>query len=393
MKKKRIVVLGFMGGCPIAGVIWQHLHYIVGLQRLGHEVFYIEDTSRFPYNPSNFDISDDSSYAVQTLKRLASEYGFDDRWAYCARYREPFEIVGMRREELLQLYRDADAALNICGSHNLNEDLALISNLLYVESDPGVEQIKVDQGNEATLSFLKAHRALFTFGENVGSPSFPVPTHGLTWLPTRQPVVTDLWCHHTEASPLAVEALFTSICNWSTSGKKDIHWRDSDYLWSKSLEFLKFVEAPQRSGEMFELATDIREDSEHELFINNRWHLILPHDLSTHWNSYRDYIRDSKGEFTCAKDQYVRLHTGWFSDRSACYLAAGRPVITQETGFSNFYGNGEGLIGFSTLEEIVEAVHSIRADYKKHSRAALEIAREFFEAERVLKSLLDRAGI
>ena len=144
---------------------------------------------------------------------------------------------------------------------------------------------------------------------------------------------------------------------------------------------------------MFELATDIKETEEQKLFEKNQWRLILPHDLSTHWNSYRDYIANSKGEFTCAKDQYVRLHTGWFSDRSACYLAAGRPVITQETGFSKFYGQGEGLIGFSTLEEIVEAAHSIRANYKKHSRAALEIAREFFEAEKVLKSLLDRAGI
>ena len=393
MKKKKIIVLGFMGGCPIAGVIWQHIHYIVGLQRLGHDVYYVEDTSRFPYNPSNFDISDDYGYAAQTLTKLAKEHEFEGRWAYCARYRESFEMVGMKHEELLQLYRDSDAALNICGSHNLNEDLALIPNLIYVESDPGVEQIKVDQNNETTISFLKEHRRLFTFGENIGTLDFSVPTHGLTWLPTRQPVVTDLWCHHAEALPPAPEALFTSICNWSTSGKKDITWRDSQYLWSKSLEFLKFVEAPRRSGEIFELATDIKEPEEQKLFEKNQWRLILPHDLSTYWNGYRDYIVNSKGEFTCAKDQYVRLHTGWFSDRSACYLAAGRPVITQETGFNKFYGKGEGLIGFSTLEEIVEAAHSIRADYKKHSRAALEIAREFFEAEKVLKSLLDRAGI
>jgi hypothetical protein len=111
------------------------------------------------------------------------------------------------------------------------------------------------------------------------------------------------------------------------------------------------------------------------------------------WNGYRDYIRNSKGEFTCAKDQYVRLNTGWFSDRTACYLAAGRPVITQETGFSSFYGGDAGLLPFSTVEEIVEAVASIRADYGRHSRAALEIAREVFEAEKVLASLLDRAGV
>ena len=382
-----------MGGCPIAGVIWQHIHYIVGLQRLGHEVFYVEDTSRFPYNPSTFDISDDFSYATQTLGTLAKEHGFEGKWAYCARYRNPYQMAGMERTELLQLYRECDAALNICGSHDLNEDLALIPHLIYVESDPGVEQIKVDQSNETTLSFLKHHQHLFTFGENIGTPAFPVPTHGLTWLPTRQPVVTDLWAPSKPIKTPPPEALYTSICNWSTSGKKDITWRDSQYLWSKSLEFLRFVEAPRCAGEMFELATDIKEPSEQELFLRNNWRLILPHDLSTNWNGYRDYIKNSKGEFTCAKDQYIRLHTGWFSDRSACYLAAGRPVITQETGFSAHYGHGYGLLGFSTLEEIVEAVHSIRMDYAKHSQAALEIARETFEAEKVLKSLLDRASV
>jgi hypothetical protein len=111
------------------------------------------------------------------------------------------------------------------------------------------------------------------------------------------------------------------------------------------------------------------------------------------WNGYRDYIRNSRGEFTCAKDQYIRLNTGWFSDRTACYLAAGRPVITQETGFTSHYGGKEGLLSFSSMEEITDAVASIRADYKKHSRAALAIAREVFEAEKVLASLLDRAGV
>lgn len=389
--KKKIIVLGFMGGCPIAGVIWQHLHYIIGLQRLGHEVFYVEDTSNFPYNSSTFDISDDFSYAAQTLEKLSKEHGFC--WAYCARYKDPFEMAGMDRSSLLQLYRDADCALNICGSHDLNDDLALIKNLIYVESDPGVEQIKIDQGNEATLSFLKYHQHLFTFGENIGTSNFKVPTHGLSWLPTRQPIVTDFWCPTSTAIPPAEEALYTSICNWSTSGKKDIVWRDSKYLWSKSLEFLKFIEAPKKAGEMFELATDITKESESDLFLKNDWRLVLPHDLSSNWESYRNYICNSKGEFTCAKDQYIRLNTGWFSDRSACYLAAGRPVITQETGFSSYFGGKEGLLGFSTIEEIVEAANSIRSDYAKHSRAALAIARETFEAEKVLKSLLDRAGV
>jgi len=393
MKRKKIIVLGFMGGMPIAGVIWQHIHYIVGLQRLGHEVTYVEDTLNYPYDPVAFNISDDYSYATQTLGHLAKEHGFEGRWAYCARFKESTEIAGMSLAELRTLYKEADCALNICGSHDMNDDLRTIRNLIYVESDPGVEQIKIDQGESETINYLKEHRHLFTFGENIGTPAFVLPTHDFKWLPTRQPVVTDLWCAGIEAPAPDPSALFTTICNWSTSGKKDIVWKDSNYLWSKSLEFLRFIEAPKLSGEPFEMATDIKKEEELELFRKNHWKLVLPHDLSVDWNGYRDYIRNSKGEFTCAKDQYIRLNTGWFSDRTACYLAAGRPVITQETGFTAHYGGKEGLLTFSTMEEIVEAVTAIRADYKKHSRAALEIAREVFEAEKVLASLLERASV
>ena len=393
MKRKKIIVLGFMGGCPIAGVIWQHVHYIVGLQRLGHEVYYVEDTSNYPYNPVTLDLSADFSYALETLRKLASQHGFEGRWAYCARYKEPFAIAGMERVALLKLYKEADCALNICGSHDLNEDLALIHHLIYVESDPGVEQIKIDKGEQDTIDYCRAHQHLFTFGENIGTPTFPVPLHGFTWLPTRQPVVTDLWCAAAEAPPPPPKALLTSICNWSTGNKKDILWRDSNYLWSKSQAFLRFVEAPKRSGEPLELAADIANESERKLLLENDWKIMLPRDLSVGWDGYRDYIRGSKGEFTCAKDQYVRLNTGWFSDRTACYLAAGRPAITQETGFTRHYGGNQGLLSFSTMDEIVEAVASIRDDYERHSRAALAIARDIFEAEKVLASLLERAGV
>lgn len=390
MKRKRIIVLGFMGGCPVAGVIWQHLHYIVGLQRLGHEVWYVEDGLRYPYDPEAFTITEDFSYAARMLGRLARQYGFEDRWCFCARYGEEPRTAGLELEKLRQLYRDCDAALNVCGSHDMNDDLRTIRRLVYVESDPGVEQIKIDLGDEATRSYLAEHAVLFTFGESVGTERFPVPLHGMEWLPTRQPVVTDFW--RTDGPP-PEGAVFTSICNWSTSGKKDITWRDSNYLWSKSLEFLKFVSAPERCGETFELATDIKDAEEKELFLSRGWRLVLPHELSTRWDDYRDYIRASKGEFTVAKDQYTRLHTGWFSDRSACYLAAGRPVITQETGFSEFYGNGEGLLPFRSAGDIEEAATAVRGDYARHSRAAADLARGYFEAEKVLASLLDRAGV
>jgi hypothetical protein len=281
-----------------------------------------------------------------------------------------------------ELYREADAILNVCGSQEFNEDLLKSDRILYVESDPGVEQIKVDKGIEATVEYLKAHRALFSFGESIGSPEFPVPLHGFKWLPTRQPVVTDLW--HTEAAPPG-GAVFTSVANWNTSGKKDIEWRGEKYLWSKSLEFLKFIEAPRVAGEEFELATSINDPSLREKFAASGWRFTSPDRMSIEFDEYREYLRNSKGEFTVAKDQYVRLNTGWFSDRTACYLACGRPTITQETGFTRHYGQQKGLFAFKTLEEIGEAVREINADYAKHCRAAYEVAKEYFEAEKVLR--------
>ena len=390
MKRKRIVVMGFMGGMPIAGVIWQHIHYVVGLQRLGHEVYYIEDSARLPYNPETFEVNDEVDYPGKILDRLAREFDFKNRWAFCARYLKETPTIGLPLKKIRQLYREADAILNICGTQEFNDDLLKSDRIIYVESDPGVEQIKIDKGVRSTIDYLSRHHALFTFGENVSTRNFPVPKHGFKWNATRQPIVTDLWKAKRGPKPTAV---FTSIANWSTSGLKDITWRGRKYLWSKSREFLRFVGAPKKSGETFELATNIPDERIRKKFKANDWRFTSPLQMSVNYWLYRDYIQQSKGEFTVAKDQYVHLNTGWFSDRSACYLAAGRPVITQETGFTKNYGGDAGLLVFRSLGEIADAVKMINADYKKHSGAARQIAREIFEAEKVLKSLLDRAGI
>jgi hypothetical protein len=375
---------------PIAGVIWQHIHYVVGMQRLGHDVYYIEDSARLPYNPETFEVTDEFDYAARLLRRLSREFDFKNRWAFCARYLPGNPTAGLPLKKIRQLYREADAILNVCGTQEFNEDLLASDRILYIESDPGVEQIKIDKGVKSAIEYLRRHRALFTFGENVGTKSFPVPTHGFKWLPTRQPVVTDFWKTKRSRSGSAV---FTTVANWSTSGLKDISWRGQKYLWSKSREFLRFIAAPKKAGEIFELATNIEHGATRKKFERNDWRLHCPLQMSVDYWLYRDYLRRSKGEFTVAKDQYVRLNSGWFSDRSACYLAAGRPVITQETGFTRIYSGELGLLAFRTLDDIADAVKQINADYMRHSRAARAIAREFFESEKVLKSLLDRAGV
>ena len=330
------------------------------------------------------------AYAARLLDRLSREFGFKNRWAFCARYLPGNPTSGLSLKKIRQLYREVDAILNICGAQEFNDDLLGSDRILFIESDPGVEQIKIDKGVRSTIEYLVRHRALFTFGENIGTKSFPVPTHRFKWLPTRQPVVIDFW---ETKRPLPRVAVFTSVANWSTSGLKDISWRGQRYLWSKSREFLRFISAPRKADETFELATNVEDVKTRRRFERNGWRLRCPLQMSIDYWLYRDYIQRSKGEFTVAKDQYIRLNTGWFSDRSACYLAASRPVITQETGFTKLYGGTTGLLSFQSLGEIVDAVKAINCDYKKHSRAACDLANEFFEAKKVLKSILDRAGI
>ena len=149
MKRKRIVVMGFMGSMPIAGVIWQAIHYVVGLQRLGHDVYFIEDSARLPYNPETFEVTDEFDYAAKVLDRLARDFDFKNRWAYCARYLPGNPTAGFSLKKIRQLYRDADAILNVCGTQEFNDDLLVSDRILYIESDPGVEQIKIDKALES----------------------------------------------------------------------------------------------------------------------------------------------------------------------------------------------------------------------------------------------------
>jgi hypothetical protein len=202
-------------------------------------------------------------------------------------------------------------------------------------------------------------------------------------------VLLDLW-----QAGVPCKKEFTTVGNWKQVGY-DIEYQGETYYWSKHLEFLKFIDLPLRIRQPIELAIGVAnlEPEERHTLESNGWRLADAHALTADPWLYRNYIRDSRGEFTVAKDQNIRLRTGWFSDRSACYLAAGRPVITQDTGFGKFLPTGEGLFAFKTMEEIVAAFEAISADYEKHSRGARAIAEEYFRAETVLAKMLNDLGL
>ena len=382
----RIIVFGILFWYPLAGVTYQFLHYLIGLRRLGYDPYYVEDSGRWIYDPVLNDLSPDASRNVQAVAQVLDAYGFGDRWAFRGNY-PGGRCYGMTDDQIRKLYRDADAFLNVTGAQEIREDHLRCPRRIYVESDPFASQVKVASGDAETIAALAAHDTHFSFGENLGQPDCLVPVERFTWLPTRQPVALDLWQHD---RPLN-DSRYTTITTWRNTGK-DITFRGERFYWTKDREFEKFLDLPRQREVAFELAVSVDEPVRGRL-TTHRWHQRDSVDLSVDFTVYRRYIEGSRGEFTVARDQYVRPRTGWFSDRSACYLAAGRPVITQETGFSKFIPTGRGLFAFTTMDDVLAALDSIESDYEGHCRAARELAEEYFSAERVVGSLMARAGL
>jgi hypothetical protein len=387
-----VLVLGMMGRTPFAGVAWQVLHYLEGLRRSGCDVSYIEDTGDWPYDPEQDAITDDCRYTTTYIARLMAWCGMPDRWAYRAASRGG-RTFGMSEARVDDLLARADALINLTGATLLRDEHLRVPVRIFLETDPVLPQIEVAQGRRFTIDLLAAHTHLFTFGENFGAPDCDVPLGRFAYLPTRQPIVLDWW-GAAVPRPRAADGdgRYTTVASWEQSGK-DVVWEGETYLWSKHHEFLKFLDLPTRSGRSFELALACGDPAVIRLLSSHGWRVIDALALSTDILPYRDFILGSRGEFTVAKDQNIRLRSGWFSDRSASYLAAGKPVITQDTGFGNILPTGRGLFAFRTPDEALGALEAIEGDYEAHGRAAREIAAAYFGAERVVQSTLERAGL
>ena len=382
------MVLGILGRTPFAGVAWQMLHYLEGLRRLGFDVFYVEDTGEWPYDAARNTITDDAGYTTRYIARMMASIEMADRWAYRSAVDD--SVLGPQADRIPQLFGSADALINLTGSTVLRSEHLQVPVRIYLETDPVLPQIEIAQQNQHTIDLLAAHTHHLTFGENLGAPDCQVPVGRFAYRATRQPIVLDWWNGPPAESPPA--APFTTISNWKQSGK-DVEWQGEVYFWSKHHEFLRFLDVPSRSAEAFELALACNDANALSLLTRHGWQVRNALELSREIGPYRDYVRGSRGEFTVAKDQNIRLRSGWFSDRSACYLAAGRPVITQETGFTNILPTGKGLYGFTTLDDILGALDSIAVNYAGHCEAAADIAVEYFAAEIVLGRLCDQVGL
>jgi hypothetical protein len=339
------------------------------------------------YDPWLHDTTRDASRNVAAVAPILAAHGFGDRWAFRGRWGAAAQQHGLSAGALDALFREADAFLNVTASQEILDEHLQVPRRVYVESDPFATQVRLVQGDAFRTEQVARHDTHFSFGENIGAAACTVPTAGVRWLPTRQPVVLDLW-----DGPLApAGAAYRSITTWGNSGNDVVHDGET-YYWTKDRAFECYLDLPRRRAVPFELAVGAT-PAVHERLEAHGWAHPSARTVSEDLARYHAYIRESRAEFTVARDQYVRPRTGWFSDRSACFLAAGRPVVTEDTGFGRVLPTGRGLFAFRSMDDVLAAVDAIESDYVGHSRAAREIAAEHFAAERVVGSLMERAGL
>jgi len=340
----KILVSGMIAGDPHqGGATWAVLQYILGFRRLGHTVSFIEpkvNEEYFRQVDAEFDLPNDPHADVL------------------------FNISGMLTEESI---------------------LSRIPVRVYLDIDPAFNQLwHAAQGINMRFA---GHTHYVTIGLNVGQPDCPVPTCGLPWITTLQPIVLEHWPVATE---IRRDAL-TTIGNWRGYGSIEYN---GVFYGQKAHSLRPFFDLPTRTKERFLLAMAIHPDEQKDLaaLTANGWQLVAPRDVAGSPDSYRQFIQQSKAEFGIAKSGYVVSRCGWFSDRSICYLASGRPVIAQETGFSRFLPTGNGLFAFQTAEDVLTAIDAINADYRHHAQAARAIAEEYFDSDKVLTKLLEKLG-
>jgi len=382
-----IVVLGMMTKMPVAGVVWQTLHYLLGFERLGYDAYYVEAHARTPSMLMQREDDDSSARAAGFIGALMRRFDMADRWAFHALHADG-RCYGMSEAELERLYRSAAFLINLHGGTQPLPEHSETGRLVYVETDPVQLQIELHDQVQETIDFLEPHQAFFTFGENLGNPGCGLPVSSrFDFLPTRQPVVLHLWGERQANT----RAAFTTVGNWRQDWRR-VQFKGETYHWSKHHEFLNLLDLPRRTGQELEVALSSCGAADRRMLEEHGWTVRNGLDVSIDLDTYRDFVTASRGEFTVAKDQNVRLRSGWFSDRSATYLAAGRPVVTQETGFSGILPTGQGLLSFLTVEQAADAITAVNADYARHSRAAYEIARECFDSDVVLARMLADLG-
>jgi hypothetical protein len=373
----KIVCSGFLVRYPLGGKSWHEMQYLLGMKRLGHDVTYVEHFG-WPdscYDPTSNIMTSNPKYGISFLRGLLHRHGLDGHWCYLA---EDTTTYGMTRKQLQSLANECDLYIN---HSNVNwiAELEGCSRRVLVDTDPVFTQI----GAHGLGGLGTRYHALFTYGHNVHQPYCSMPTAGLRWLPTRPPVVVDQW----SVEAAIPSAPFSTVMNWSPIGDQIFEGR---VYGMKERSFEPYYSLPHETKQPMEIAVKVSQTVRDRLTAGG-WQLTDPLNITRSALSYQTYLNSSRAEFSVAKHGYVAASCGWFSERSAAYLASGRPVAIQDTGFSQWLPTGLGVIPFKTHDEAIVGIEKIQSCYDHHCRAAREIAQEYFDSNKVLTSLIERS--
>lgn len=387
----RVIVTGLVGQYPVGGVAWDYLQYVIGLSRLGHDVYYHEDTWCWPYDPVARSRTARADYPVRFLARLFADHAreLSDRWHYRHLHEESFRMTESR---FAAVAGSADLYLNVSGAGIRPDGLPDSCVTVFVDTDPGYNQIllaerpgwadNVDRWRDSVL----AHDRHFTYAENIHGPDCTVPQVGIDWSTTRMPVVLDRW---SGLAPASEDDPWTTVMTWNNFNGPLVH---SGTTYSgKGPEVERLIGLPGRTGERL-LAAVGGTEAPLERLREAGWEVVDGPVATRTAGAYRDLIAASRGEISAAKHVYVAMRTGWFSYRSACYLAASRPVVAQDTGFSTILPVGAGILPFSSPEEASAQLEEAAVQYRSHATAARDLAAEYFASDRVLPLLLEEAS-
>jgi hypothetical protein len=367
----RILFAGMVAGTPgHGGATWSVLQYLLGFRRLGHDVLLVEP------------VREASPETMDYLGRFIAAFGLVGRAALLLG--DADETVGTERGEVRECAESADLLVNVSGMLRDPSLTEPIGRRVYLDLDPAFNQLWHEEGIDVGFA---GHTHFVSVGQALGRPSCPVPTGGIQWIPTAQPVVLERW---PVAEELEYEGL-TTVANWRGYGSVE---HDGVHYGQKAHSFRRFFELPRRTDVPVFAGLAIDPDERDDLLAlrENGWRLIDPDEAAGTPDRYRRFVRGSWAELGIAKSGYVASRCGWFSDRSVCYLASGRPVLAQETGFSDFLPTGEGLLVFETVDDVLAGVGELRRDYERHRRAARAIAEDVFDSDKVLPRLLDVVG-
>jgi hypothetical protein len=383
-ERLRIVVLGYIVRGPVGGMAWHHLHYVRGLRDLGHDVVFIEDSGDDEwccYDPTTHTTGPDPRFGLGFAADAFRRLGLDDRWAYHDALGTGWH--GPLGERALDYCRSADVLINVSGVNPVRPWLEGVPRRVLVDTDPGFAQIRQLTDPEQTALALQ-HNAFVTFGANVGHADSLIPDSGVTWKPTRQPI----WLRGWPVSAPQPGGRFTTVMQWESYAA--LEYAGHTYG-MKSSSFHRIEDLPGKVDQELEIALGGSEAPRDALEAKG-WIISDPLRIARDPWSYRSFIEGSKAEFSVAKHGYVESRSGWFSERTANYLATGRPAVVEDTGFPEWLPTGSGVLAFSTRDEAVAGIEEVAADYDAHSRAARELAEEFFDSRSVLTDLLEQVA-